>query len=66
MEDNLKKRIFDFLKSQGEEGAMLDDLMEQPSISYAGRPAVTEALEALKKEEKIVGVDPVYGYRYID
>lgn len=37
MNDDLKKRIYDFVKSRGDDGAMVDELMEQPDIGSAGR-----------------------------
>jgi hypothetical protein len=61
--DELKQRIHEYLKLRGEQGAMLDDLMEQQDIQSAGRQAVDGALEALKAEHKIAGFDPIYGYR---
>ena len=66
MNDDLKKRIYDFVQSRGDDGAMLDDLMQQPDIKLAGLPAVAEAVEALKKEQKLAGFDPVFGYRVSD
>ena len=60
--DELKTRIFDFIKSRDED-AMLDDLMEQPDIGAAGRQVVAEVAGELKREGKIEGRDLFYGHR---
>lgn len=62
MRDELKRRVYEFLKSHGSDGAMLDDLLDDPEIGSVGRQSVSDALKELQAENKVVGRDPIYGW----
>ena len=61
-QDEIKTQVYEVLQKRGTDGAMLDELADDPSIAPAGRHAIESALEALRQEKKVIGRDPIHGW----